>query len=118
MDQQEQLAAIELSIDQAKLMIGKSDALLRLEANKDFQRIVLHGYFEEEASRSVLLRADPGIQGENEQKQINDIITSIGGFHYYLNTIHQLASSARAAINANEEAREEILGEQLGVDEV
>jgi len=114
----DQLHEIELHIDEARKQIAFAESLDRLRDNKDFVAVIEDGFFKDEAERVVALKADPNIQGENEQKQIDNIITSIGGLRQYLRTIGQLRNMAQSAIEAGEEARDEILIEELGVTEV
>jgi hypothetical protein len=109
MDQE--LAQVEVSIEQAKTNIERSAALDRLKENKDFKEIILEGYFEREASRLVLLKADPNVQEEKEQAQIQKMIDSIGYLRQYLNMIYQFGSMAENALEQHEKTREDILAE-------
>jgi len=108
------LEQIELSIGQAKANIEKMEALQRLTANKDFEKIVLEGYFEKEASRLVLLKAEPAVQGADEQSQINKSIDAIGYVRQYFNTIMQFGRMSERALLEDEKTREELLSEQIG----
>lgn len=116
MSMQDQLQQVEISIDQAKANIERMNSLDRLKENKDFEEIILKGYFEQEASRLVLLKADHNVQGDTEQKQIEKMIDAIGYFRQYLNTIYQFGSMAENALAQHEQAREEILRED-SIDE-
>lgn len=108
-----QLEQVELSISQAKDMIGKDDALGRLYANKDFQEIITKGYFEEEARRAVMTKAHPAMQTEEHQEAIIKKIDSIGNLQQYFNVIGLMATNARKALHDDELTREELLAENV-----
>ena len=111
MSKEAELNQVELSIEQAKANIKRMEAVDRLKENKDFEEIILKGYFEQEASRLVLLKADHNVQGDTEQKQIEKMIDAIGYLRQYFNTIYQFGMMAQNAIEQHEQAREEILQE-------
>ena len=113
MNNQEQLEHVELSIDQAKYSIDLMESLDRLTANPDFVKIVLEGYFEEEAQRLVMLRVDPNFQKDVDQSELLRSIDSIGTLKMYFNMIMQFGISAQRAKTADEATREEILAEDL-----
>jgi len=112
-EQEQNLEQIELSIDAANKNIDMYRTMERLHNNADFKKLIVEGFFKEEASRVVALKADPNIQGENEQKQIDNIIISIGGLRQYFNTIYQLGKMSERAVKEDAQTREEILQEQL-----
>lgn len=111
MSDTEQLEKIEVSIEQAQFNIARKAKLMNLMKNPDFNSLVLEDYFLKEASRLVLVRADPNMQDEEHQKAIDQAIVSIGGFRQYINTIMQLGSMAERALKDDQETREEILAE-------
>lgn len=108
-----QIEEIEISIEQAKSTISTMESLLKLTKNRDFKKVVLEGYFEKEASRLVLLKADPSLQKDEDQNQIMNQINAIGYVRQYFNTIMQLGRMAERSLEADENTREELLGENL-----
>jgi hypothetical protein len=109
----EQLETIELSIEQAKGMIAKLEAAQRLITNKDFTLLVDEGYFRDEASRLVLLKSDPSMQGDNEQREIDNGILAIGGFRKYISTVFQMGNTAMRTLADDENTREDLLNEGI-----
>tara|TARA_B100000929_G_scaffold108179_1_gene85721 strand:+ start:28884 stop:29228 length:345 start_codon:yes stop_codon:yes gene_type:complete len=107
-DQQNQ---IQLSMQQAKDMLGKRDALRKLLENKEFDALINKGYFDGEAARLVALKADPEMQNERSQKAIDDQITAVGQFRLYLRTIFQQGQMAEKAL-ADAEAEQAAILEQ------
>ena len=108
---QNELQQVELSIEQAKANIERMNKLEKLKNNPEFEELVLKGYFEQEASRLVLLKADHNVQGDTEQKQIEKMIDAIGYLRQYFNTIYQFGAMAQNALEQHEATREEILQE-------
>lgn len=110
MNQQEE---IEISIKQAKEVVALRDALRRLHNNRDFKKVIKEGYFVDDASRLVLLKADPEMEDADSQSSIERAITGIGQLGQYLSKTEALGNMAERAINDNQEALEEIATEEL-----
>ena len=104
---------IERNIKQAKSLVESGDALERLKGNKDFKKIILDGFFEKEAIRLVHLKADLNMQSGETQRSIVGQMDAIGTLHQYFNTILMQANQASKSIAADEEARDELLAEEL-----
>ena len=109
----EHLQQIELSIEQAQSYIDKADALTRLHKNQDFKKVIVDGFFKEEASRAVLLKGDPNIQGAEEQRQINNTIDAIGGLYNYFRNVFYMGDQSSRSLEEDKETRAAILQEQL-----
>ena len=107
-----QVQQIELSIEHANKAIAKMEAMERLFDNPDFNTVVLEGYYVQEASRAVMLKGDPNVQGQAEQDQIDNIITGIGAFRQYVNTLVQMGMMAKNAVEDDRAALAEIRSEQ------
>jgi CHAT domain-containing protein len=107
----ETLQAIEANIREAKKIVDQGDALERLRSNRDFKKVILDGYFADEAIRLVHLKASPAMQSPDMQKSIISQMDAIGSLDQYFTTVLQKASIARKAISADEETRDEILAE-------
>jgi len=108
-----EIEQIEVSIDAARKDVDKMEGLLRLIKNNDFKSLIDDGYFVDEASRLVILKADPSMQEDRVQKNINDSITAVGHFRQYLNTVMQIGRMAEQGIKEDEETRQELLAEEL-----
>ena len=111
--QDHEIEELELSIDTAKETIAKMESVLKLANNVDFKKVVDEGYFEKEASRLVLLKADPSLQKEEDQNAIIKSIDAIGYFRQYLQTVVQLGRMAENSLQADQQTREEIYEEAL-----
>ena len=118
MNPEEQLHKIEISLENAKKAIELANALQRLHENKDFQTVILEDFFKGEASRSVMLKSDASMASVEKQKNVDDIITSIGGLYNYFGKLYRLGDMSVRALEADQNTKEEILEEQLGVNEL
>jgi len=112
-DSENQLHQVEISIENAEKAIELAKALKRLHDNADFKTVILEDFFHEEAHRAVLLKADEAMAPPEKQKQVDDVITTIGGLYNYFGKIYQMANMSARALAAHQETREEILEEQL-----
>lgn len=104
-----QLDAIERSIQQAKAYVESGNALKKLKENREFNKVILIGYFQDEAVRLVHLKSDVTQQTPAAQESINKQIDAIGAFSQYMNTVLYRADMALKSIEADEEAKEDIL---------
>lgn len=107
------LEAIEISIEQAKVAIERKDMLTRLNNNPDFQKLIETGFMEKHAIRQVMLKAHPGMQSEAQQNLLDQQITAVGGFKQFLVGVYTEGMNAQAALEADESTREELLTEDL-----
>lgn len=112
-EREAQLQQIEISLEDAQANVALAEKLNRLHKNKDFQELIVEGYFRDEASRAVLLKADPEMCEDREQKQLNDIITSIGGLRQYFHKVFRLGQMSEQSMEADKQTRQELLAEDL-----
>ena len=100
---------IEVNIQEAQKFVDKMESLLALTKNKHFISIVDKGYFEQEASRLVLLRADPSMQKPEDQASILKSIDAIGSFRQYLYTTMQMGRMMEKSLKEDIAMRDEML---------
>ena len=105
------IQALENSIKHATVMVEMGNALDRLRSNKDFRRVVLDGYFKDEAIRLVMLKADTKMQSIESQASIVKQMDAIGSFNQYLTTVMQLSAQAERSIESDSQTVEELLAE-------
>lgn len=90
------IETIEVSIDEAKKVVKRGEALDRLMKNRDFKALFLEGYFKEEAQRLVSISADPNMKPYREE--IMDNIKAISITQQYLSLIGRTADMAAQQI--------------------
>lgn len=105
------LRQVEQNIQQQKKVAEMGEALERLKGNRDFKKVILEGYFEQEAIRLVHLKSAPNMQSAESQKSIDQQIVSIGSLEQYFRTVYFMADMANKTIEENEALREEMLQE-------
>lgn len=116
-EQEQQIQQVELSLEEAKSRIADAAALDRLYKNADFKHVFLDGYFMKEASRTVLLKADPNMQTKVEQRDCENIITGIGMLRQYFAKVFALGTMAEQAMDADQKTHQELLEEDLTGEE-
>jgi hypothetical protein len=109
-----QIQEIELNIEAAKEALAFKKAVQALLKNAHFKKVITEGYFKEEASRVVLLKADASQQSAESQNELNNSIIAIGYLRQYLSSLMQLGTMAENAINSDEQTLEELHAEALG----
>jgi hypothetical protein len=107
----DQIENIDISIEHAQKYVNKMNSVFNLSKNKDFIDVIETGYFENEASRLVLLKADPNLQKPEDQASIIRSIDAIGHFRQYLGTIIQMGRMMEKSMIADIETRQELLAE-------
>lgn len=75
MDNPTEIQQVEVSLEEAERIAAFGEALRRLEDNRDFQAVILDGYFKEEAARLVMLT---GVASFGTT-QIDDVHAAIRG---------------------------------------
>jgi len=105
------LDQIEISESNAKKAVELKQSLVTLTSNKDFEKVFLTGYFEDEASRLVLLKAEPSLQDDDNQKAIDKGIIAIGEVRQYLRVVMHLGDQADKSLKDCAEERVRILEE-------
>jgi hypothetical protein len=103
--------AIELSISEAQQYVDRMNSLLALSKNKDFINLIERGYFEREASRLVLLKADNNMQKEEDQAGILRAIDAIGHFRQYLSQTMSVGRMMEKSLIEDQQTRREMLSE-------
>lgn len=105
------LRQVEQTIQQQQKLIALGESLERLKNNQDFRKLIMEGYFVDEAVRLVHLKADPGFQSVDAQKSIDLQILSVGSLSQYLNVVRATAEMASKTVADCELTREELLQE-------
>lgn len=107
------LAAVEQSIEESRQILDLAEALARLKSNRDFRKVLIDGFFKEEAVRLVQLKGSPDMQGDSEQKALIGQIDAIGALYQYFRRIEERAEIAGKSLDADEQTRQELLAENL-----
>lgn len=87
---------LELEMVEASYWAEKVDALNRLKDNKDFQSLILEGYFKDKAINGVSLLAHEAIKREGKRGDIMEQLVAISNLEDYFMTVTQLGNGAKA----------------------
>lgn len=110
-DVDQQIETIELTMEAAKAQVSLRDALLKLTNDRGFTEVILKGYFENEASRLVLMKATPGMQEAAMQESIMKQIDAIGVLREHFRIVIQLGNNSERALVADQATHAELLAE-------
>lgn len=98
MNNQHDIQQVEVSLEEAERIVSFGEALGRLEQNRDFQAVILDGYFREEAARLVMLTGEINLKPEQHAAVLAGI-RGIAELRQYL-----LAQRTKAQMAAKEVA--------------
>ena len=96
------VAHMQISIDQAQHQLRLSEALDRLQQHPDFKLLVMGDYLKEQTVRLGHLLSEPAYQHKSKRKPIINEMHAIGTFLSYLRSVDQRGRMAREAIRVNE----------------
>lgn len=74
--------------------VDKAQALARLEENKDFQSVILEGYFRDKAVDGVSLLANDGIKQGGHRSDVMEDLIAISSLQDFFITIRNLGYAA------------------------
>lgn len=77
-----------------------SEALERLQKNKDYKAVFETELFKVFAAECVMAKGNPAMQGESQQKAIDADIQMLGTLNSRLVSIHALGANAPEALKA------------------
>lgn len=109
----EELAKLEITIEQAKKNIARKDKLIRLQNNSDFKELIEKDFMESHAIRQVMLKAQPSLQDDKNQKLIDQQINAVGQLKQYLIAVYTQGLNAEVTLGDDEATQAELLQEDL-----
>lgn len=102
---------IEISIEQAKSVVARKDAVMRLRQNPDYQLIFDEGYFIQEPARLVSLLTDSEWAGDERQEEIMRDMYGVSATRQYLVGIVGFGNQMERQIASSESQLEELRDE-------
>jgi hypothetical protein len=110
--QEQQIEALEISLEQAKDAINTKNELLRLQKdNQTFKRLFMDGYIERYSVSLVKQLSYPGNEGEERQKLLQDSLRAVSEFCAYMDRIIQVGVQMERDIGKIEEELDEARSE-------
>lgn len=101
-----QTAENELTVD-TNYFVGMRQALDRLEQNPDFVKVVLEGYFKNEAVRGVSLLANDSIRQRGARPEVMERLVAISSLQDFFLTIKSMAPTEEELAEDDFESTEE-----------
>lgn len=105
------IAQIELSMEEAQKMVDRGDEVRALIENPLFKKIIGDGYFVQEAARLVHLSSDTTITEEIRGYVMRDM-AGPGAFKRYLQTLINMGNIARNELAQGQEVLDELRQEE------
>jgi len=102
---------ISISMKHAKEKVELSEALVRLESNKDFKKVFMNMYLKDYAVDLIISKTSVVAQNEKTQAYIQGQIEAIGYMIQYMRNIHQAGVVAADAIASDLEEQAQIIQE-------
>lgn len=102
---------IEISIEEAKKFIARAEDVRILSDHPSFKRLVMDGYFVQEAARLAHLSSDPTID-EKIRGFVTRDLAGPGALKRYFQTIINMGNAAASEVAQSEEALDEIRAEE------
>jgi hypothetical protein len=109
---QNDIELVELTIAEAKKIVERGKMAERLSHNPDFKKLVLDGYFVDEAARLVHLSCDPALP-ENMRNVVVRDMAGPAAFKRYMSAMVQMGRNAAREILEHEETLEELREEEF-----
>ena len=111
MSTEEELNQLDASMAEAKHFIEIKKSVEKLFRNREFKKVILEYYFKEEAARLVMAKSSN--LNEEQKKLIDCMIYGIGALSNFFDSVHQRGIQAEQALQEDEDAKTEILQEDL-----
>ena len=106
-----EIQRITENIKDAQKIIDLGSALDRLYSNRDFKKVILEDYFNQESIRLVHLKADSNMQSPERQQSILLQMDAIGSLKQYFITLMRRTDMARKSVESDEQMRDELLAD-------
>ena len=113
MNPDQELEAIELSIEEAKDKIAKAAALDRLHDNIDFKKVFLNDFLTDRVVRLTRLQASQGNQDERVQKYIANQLNASAHMYQYMVAVTQEGLQAKHDLESAYEEQTTIMGGEV-----
>jgi len=109
---QDDIEQVEMTIEYARGLVVRGQLAEKLTENPDFKKLIMDGYFVDEAARLVHLYSDPTLPNEIRETITRDL-NGPGALKRYLSAIVQMGHNAENEIVNSEEALDDLREEEL-----
>lgn len=109
----DEIRNIDIEIEQAKKIIAMRDALVRLEKNPDFRKVISDGFLREFALNTVAVRGrlefrtNPALMESNTRK-----LDAVGELEEFFRNVRANGARMEICLQEAEETRNEVLANE------
>ena len=104
-----EIASFEISAERARGLVQDGESAIALYNNPAFNKLIVEGYFKEEASRLVHLYSSATIN-ESQRENIQRDMHAIGALRQYLHLKVKMGDMAKAELHDIGEGVDELRG--------
>lgn len=104
---------VELSIEHAKKLVERKAQVEKLTSNREFRKIILEGYFVDEAARLAGISGDPMHKAHRDEIILS--IQGISSLRQYMHTIVRMGQVAENELFEHVEMLDELRADTDGV---
>ncbi|CAA0365897.1 conserved hypothetical protein [Alteromonas alvinellae] len=112
MNNEQAIKEIEVSKKEAQRFIDKAAGLEQLAKNRHFNKLILEGYFKDEAARLTGLLGEPEFASEEHQRELFSQLKAISHLQQHFRAITEVGRQMRQAVDDMDAAIEEINAEE------
>lgn len=95
-------ADVELELAENQYWVDMHEALARLEANPDYQKVILEGYMRDKTLGAAAQLADPATKQRGQRPDLMEELVAVSNYGYYCKMVHQLGSIAKSDMDDGE----------------
>lgn len=106
--QNPEIEQLEIQKAHALKAIALGKCAERLSRNKDFKKLILEEFFEQEPQRLVLLMSDPNFQTADAQQSLIQEMKAIGSLRQFLSSRVQFGLQMQDALDEYDATLEEL----------
>lgn len=99
------IQALDAQVEQGKKLVEASASLERLKSNRDFKKLILEGYFKDDAIRLTSLLGHPAYQDPAKRQVIYGDLHAIAGLQEYFRTVLIQGEQGQKQIESAEDMR-------------
>jgi len=111
MNSEQQIEQLDKNMAEAKKFMDIRNSYRKLAKNREFKKVILDYYFNEEAARLVTAKS-AGLD-ESQEKMIDNMMYGIGALQNFFESVESRGMQAEQAYKEDEDTRAEIIAEGL-----
>jgi len=111
MNSEQMIEQLDKNMTDAMKFMEVRTSYLKLAKNREFKKVILDYYFNEEAAR--LVRAKSSGLDESQEKMIDNMMYGIGALQNFFESVETRGMQAEQAYKEDEDSRADIIAEGL-----